>query len=106
MATSKSWLMPIESSRRWEAGTPLSMQPIAVVAQLTEPNSSVLRVVGKRRQKHEAHHVSGGAVLCLRENGGKGVDGRAKFRGFEGEIDLDEDVDRSIWRRPRRRRDA
>ena len=24
MATSKSWLMPIESSRRWAAGTPLS----------------------------------------------------------------------------------
>jgi hypothetical protein len=71
-------------------------QPIAVVAELTEPNSSVLRVVGKRRQKHEAHHVSSGAVLCLRENGGKGVDGRAKFGGFEGEIDLDEEVDCSI----------
>ena len=65
-ATSKSWLMPIESSRRRSAGTPAERQPVAQLAQTPEPGTCVLRIVGLRRQQHQPGQP-GGAQIGLED---------------------------------------
>ena len=53
-ATSKSWLMPIDSSASCGAGAPSRDQRVAQVAQPPEPRSRVLGIVRNRRHDHQA----------------------------------------------------
>ena len=92
--TSKSWLMPIESSRSRSAGTPAAASRSRTSRSRAEPGPRVFRVFDQRRQQHQAHDARRRARAApRREWPAASSTGAPCLVGFEREIDLHQHLD-------------
>ena len=95
MATSKSWLMPIESSPSIEGSTPRAASSSLQRPERPEVRTRLLRVVHGGRQQHQPGEPDGAEAGRGLKSAGSSSARAPCLVGFARQVDLDQQLDRA-----------